>query len=218
MVSNTKSVMWWHPGKRLHIQDGHYRDTPHHTLGVLMSRFTDHLTVCSNVCVDVTINNIINWLMVASAQKNAKDAENGDIIKWKHLSRYWSFVRGIQQSPADSPHKGQWHVALMFSLICARTDDWAHNRDADDLRYHRAHYDVTVMECTYYHAMNPSSVPAFTQYNVMFIFTEQKIWNSKLFIRLYIYCPYFRQLNILPTYLINHGFMWRNREPKAEHE
>ena len=72
MVSNTKSVMWWHPGKRLHIQDGHYRDTPHHTLGVLMSRFTDHLTVCSNVCVDVTINNIINWLMVASAQKKCK--------------------------------------------------------------------------------------------------------------------------------------------------
>ena len=41
-----------------------------------------------------------------------------DVIKWKHLSRYWPFVRGIHQSPVYSPHKGQWRGALMFSLIC----------------------------------------------------------------------------------------------------
>ena len=29
-------------------------------------------------------------------------------------------MRGIHQSPVDSSHKGQWHGALMFSLICAR--------------------------------------------------------------------------------------------------
>ena len=28
------------------------------------------------------------------------------------------FVRGIQRSPVDSPHNGQWRGALMFSLIC----------------------------------------------------------------------------------------------------
>ena len=28
------------------------------------------------------------------------------------------FVRGIHRSPVSSPHKGQWHGALMFSLIC----------------------------------------------------------------------------------------------------
>ena len=32
--------------------------------------------------------------------------------------RYWPFVRGIHQSPVNSPHKGQWRGALMFSLIC----------------------------------------------------------------------------------------------------
>ena len=32
-----------------------------------------------------------------------------------------SFVRGIQRSPVDSPHKGQWHGALMFSSIWAWT-------------------------------------------------------------------------------------------------
>ena len=39
-----------------------------------------------------------------------------DVIKWKHFPRYWPFVRGIHRSPVNSPHKGQWRGALMFSL------------------------------------------------------------------------------------------------------
>ena len=42
-----------------------------------------------------------------------------DVIKWKHFPRNWPFVRGIHLSPVNSPHKGQWRGALMFSLICA---------------------------------------------------------------------------------------------------
>ena len=42
-----------------------------------------------------------------------------DVIKWKHFPRYWPFVQGIHRSPVNSPHKGQWREALMFSLICA---------------------------------------------------------------------------------------------------
>ena len=56
-----------------------------------------------------------------------------------------AFVRGIHQSPVNSPHKGQWRGALMFSLICAWTDGWVNNRDAGDLRCHRVRYDITVM-------------------------------------------------------------------------
>ena len=41
-----------------------------------------------------------------------------DAITWKHFQRYWPFVRGIQRSPVNSPHKGQWRRALIFSLIC----------------------------------------------------------------------------------------------------
>ena len=52
---------------------------------------------------------------------------------------------GIHRSPVDSPHKDQWRGALVFSLICASTNGWPSNRDADDFRHHRAHYDVTVM-------------------------------------------------------------------------
>ena len=67
-----------------------------------------------------------------------------DVIKWKHFPRYWPFVIGIHRWPVDSPHKGQWRGALMDSLVCTWTNGWANNRDASDLRRHRAH-DVTVM-------------------------------------------------------------------------
>ena len=68
-----------------------------------------------------------------------------DVIKWKHFPRDWPFVRGIHRSPVNSPHKGQWRGALMFSLICAWINDWVNNREAGDLRRHRAHFDVIVM-------------------------------------------------------------------------
>ena len=68
-----------------------------------------------------------------------------DVFKWKHSPRNWPFVRGIYRSPVNSPHKGQWCVALMFSLICSWTNNWANDLNAGDLRRHRVHYDVTVM-------------------------------------------------------------------------
>ena len=33
----------------------------------------------------------------------------------------------------------------MFTLICARINDWVNNREAGDLRRHLDHYDVSVM-------------------------------------------------------------------------
>ena len=68
-----------------------------------------------------------------------------DVIKWKQFPRNWPFVRGIHRSPVNSPHKGQWRGALMFSLICAWINDWVNNREAGDLRRNRVHYDVIVM-------------------------------------------------------------------------
>ena len=61
-----------------------------------------------------------------------------DVIKWKHFPRYWPFV--------NSPHKGQWRGAFMFSFICAWTNGWENNRDAGDLRRHHAQYGVAVMD------------------------------------------------------------------------
>ena len=68
-----------------------------------------------------------------------------DVMKWKHLPRYWPFLRGIHRSPVNSQHKGQRRGALMFSLICARINGWVNNSEARNLRRHHAHCDVTVM-------------------------------------------------------------------------
>ena len=41
---------------------------------------------------------------------------------WRHqmetYSAFLAFVREIHRWPVNSPHKGQWRGALMFSLIC----------------------------------------------------------------------------------------------------
>ena len=71
--------------------------------------------------------------------------DHDDVIKWKNHPRYWPFVRGIHRSPVNSPHKGQWRGALMFSLICVWINAWVNNREAGDLRRYHAHDDVTVM-------------------------------------------------------------------------
>ena len=68
-----------------------------------------------------------------------------DVIKWRHFLRYWPFMRGIHWSPVNSPHKGQWRGALMFSLISAWINGWVNNRETSDMRRHRAHCDVIVM-------------------------------------------------------------------------
>ena len=72
-----------------------------------------------------------------------------DIIKWQHFPRYLPFVWGIQRSSVNSPHKGQWRGALMFSSICACINCWVNNDETpsrplwphrNDLTY--AHDDV----------------------------------------------------------------------------
>ena len=68
-----------------------------------------------------------------------------DVIKWKHFSRYWPFVRGIRRSLVNSPHKGQLRGALMFYFICAWTNGWVNIRNAGDLRNNRAYCDVSEM-------------------------------------------------------------------------
>ena len=83
------------------------------------------------------------WIKCCPSKETIESHD--DVIKWKHFPRYWPFVRGIHRSPVNSPHKGQWRGALMFTLICTRIYGWVNNREAGDLRRYRAHYDVIVM-------------------------------------------------------------------------
>ena len=72
-----------------------------------------------------------------------------DVIKWDHFPRYWPFVRGIHRSPVNSPQKGQWHGALILSLMCVSINSWVNNHKAGDLRRYRVHYDVSIMHLRY---------------------------------------------------------------------
>ena len=69
------------------------------------------------------------------------------ISRWRHQMETFSALLALcaGNSPVNSPQKGQWRGALIFSLNCARTNGWVHNRDTGDLTRHCAHYIVTVM-------------------------------------------------------------------------
>ena len=73
--------------------------------------------------------------------------KHDDIIKWKHFPRYCPFVRGVYRSPVNSPHKGQWRGALLYSLVFLWINGWVNNREAGDLRRYCAHYDGILMTC-----------------------------------------------------------------------
>ena len=103
-----------------------------------------YFNVCI-VCVSCEIQSSCPvWCFHYEASLN-----HDDVIKWNHIPLNWPFVRGIHRWPVNSPHKGQWRGTMMFSLICTWINGWVNNRKADDLRRHRAHYDVTVMYYQY---------------------------------------------------------------------
>ena len=91
-----------------------------------------HRNVRKTAFVSCSVRNIyrnlrdISGLMFQKASRLMK--HHNDVIKWKHFPRYWPFVRGIQRSPVNSPHKGQCRGALMFSLICTWINGWINNR------------------------------------------------------------------------------------------
>ena len=99
----------------------------------------------SRPCDDIW-NYVIEWVtMFAAGNAIAHIMIHDYVIKWKHFPRYWPFVRGIHRSTINSPHKGQWRGALMFSLISTWINGWVNTPGACDLRRHRAHYDITEM-------------------------------------------------------------------------
>ena len=61
------------------------------------------------------------------------------------FSALLALYAGMSLVTGEFPHKVQWRGAEIFSLICTWINGWVNNRDAGDLRLHRAHHDVTVM-------------------------------------------------------------------------
>ena len=76
--------------------------------------------------------------------------QHWDFTWWRQQKETFSvslaLCVGIHRWPVNSPQKGQWRGALMFSLICAWMNRWVNNHEPGDLRRHRAHNDVIVMK------------------------------------------------------------------------
>ena len=75
------------------------------------------------------------------------------------FSALLALCAGNSPVTGEFPHKGQWRGALMVTLICVWINGWAKNREAGDLRRHRAHFDVTVMSSS---ALNTSVAALYT--------------------------------------------------------
>ena len=137
----TKTPYYWY-------SDSHYK---HETV---MRSITKYLK--KSECLGVYLNSYqlalrpndarlsVSAVLAAKADAFIKFIHHDDVIKWKHLPRYWHFARGIHRSPVSSPRKGQWRGAFMFLLI-VWINGCAKNYEAGDLRRHHVHYDVTVM-------------------------------------------------------------------------
>ena len=73
----------------------------------------------------------------------------GQFWWWRHQMETFSALLAIcaGNSPVTGEFLAQRPVtrSIDISLICARINDWVNNREAGDLRRHRAHNDVTVM-------------------------------------------------------------------------
>ena len=65
----------------------------------------------------------------------------------RHLMQTFAALLAIcvGNSPVTGEFPVQKPVTLMFYLICIWINGWVNNGEADDLRRHNAHYDVTVM-------------------------------------------------------------------------
>ena len=89
------------------------------------------------------------WAKSGRRRRQAHDDAMTSPSWWRHqmetFSAQLALCAGNSPVPVNSPHKGQWRGALMFTLICVWINGWVNNREAGDLRRYRGHYDVIVM-------------------------------------------------------------------------
>ena len=95
----------------------------------------------------ITLESQINCWLIVAWWHQIITSTNVDSW-WRHqmetFSALLALCAGNSPVSVNSPHKGHWRGALVFSFICAWINDWVNNREAGDLRRHRGHYDVNV--------------------------------------------------------------------------
>ena len=122
---------FWHPEINQHFADRWPSNIPQ-SAGTLVNK--------SGFRVDqpLTMNDIIHCIV------------EEDEIRWQRhqmeqFSALLDLCAGTSPVTGEFPTQRPMTRSLMFCLICAWINDWVNNRDAGDLRRHRAHYDVIVM-------------------------------------------------------------------------
>ena len=113
-----------------------------HIFKIHLQQIYAHIMLTQNRCTRVstqlfTYENLQYFIEFQMVSSGEFVFSHDDVIKWKHFPRHLPFVRGIHLSPVNSPRKGQWRRAMMFSLICVWINSWVNSREAGDLRRRR---------------------------------------------------------------------------------
>ena len=126
------------------------------------------------------------------------------------FSALLAICAGNHWSPVNSPHKGQWRGALMFSLISVWINGWVHNGEAGDLRRHRSHYDVIVMNRLLFMLAFHSSVKFWCAF--LHSFTRLNCYDTtldKIFIHSLNYSHFYHIIPSLAVIRQNWSNIWR---------
>ena len=139
-------------------------------MSAMSSHITDVSLVCLTVCSGADQRKHQSSTSLAFVRGIHRWPVDAEIVWlwWRHhelLSSDWSQILRNASNEILNTHKlpwwrhqmetfsallalwvGQWSRALMFSLVCAWINGWVNNREAGDLRHHRAQYDVTVIQ------------------------------------------------------------------------
>ena len=117
---NQQSCRWW-------------LETPWHSYNVTVMLSFSYVNECLvSVVLKAAADTVYVYHMMTSS--------NGNIFRVTgHLCGEFTGPRWIPRTKASDTEL--W----FFSLIWARMNVWVNNREAGDMRSHRAHYDVTVM-------------------------------------------------------------------------
>ena len=110
-------------------------------------------------CIIYIKSDLVNWIIgwnmytfswtsdyvgdLSSVGRQASIQTRDGVIRWKHFPRFRRESTGHPWIPSQRP------VTRIFDILFdlpAWTNAWVTNRGAGDLRGHRAHYDVIVME------------------------------------------------------------------------
>ena len=114
---------WW-------CQHAKERFTVHASLYIDIDQLSTRTMASHGICMGKRWKNRLTW--------------------WRHqmetFSALLAICAGNSVVTGEFPHKGQWRGALVFPLICAWINGWVNNGVAGDLRRHRVHYYITVMD------------------------------------------------------------------------